>query len=141
MYWSTIPSLKSSRTVTVGSKGVFYFEYSHNVYAMESEAKYDSCDFSGAIDLGTTGTAQIITSSGFFVTYWAYVAVLRSTGTLYLSCNTGNNCANGQKVIATIVEAFPPSPPALPPKPPASPSPPGSPPASLPYQVDGRRKK
>ena len=54
MFWSAIPSSPSSYSVTVGEKLRFKYNSYHNLYMMESAAKYDSCDFSGATELAST---------------------------------------------------------------------------------------
>ena len=121
LYWSAMPSSFSSYNVTVGDKLSFRYTGSHNVYKMASKAAYDSCDFDGATELGSTSVG-----GGTGDTPNLYEAVVTTAGTLYLACQVGSHCNNLQKVTITAA-ALPPTPPPTPPSPP----PPSSPPVSV----------
>ena len=107
-YWSAIPSSPSSYTVTVGDKLSFRYNSNHNLYLMASKAAYDSCNFDGATELGSSSVG-----GGTGETPNLYEAVVTTAGTLYLACqvSAGSHCAGGQKVAITaaaIAAAAPP---------------------------------
>ena len=95
-YWSAIPSSPSSYSVTVGDKLSFRYNNYHNVYLMASQAAYDSCDFTGATELGSSSRG-----GGSGSTPNLYEAVVTAAGTLYIACEKGSHCQMGQKVTIT----------------------------------------
>ena len=103
-FWSAIPSSPSSYSVAVGDKLHFKYNGYHNLYLMESVAKYDSCDFSGATELASTTHGG---GSGSMPNL--YEAVVSSAGTLYFACRVGSHCvgwgSGGQKVTITAASA------------------------------------
>ena len=106
-FWSAIPSSPSSYSVAVGDKLQFKYNSAHNVYLMESEAKYEGCDFTGATELASAGHG-----GGSGSTPNLYEAVVSSAGTLYFGCEVGSHCSYGQKVTIIATAASPePSPP------------------------------
>ena len=104
-FWSAIPSSPSTYSVAVGDKLHFKYNSDHNLYLMESAAKYDSCDFSGATELASTSHG-----GGSGSTPNLYEAVVSSAGTLYFACEMGSHCGGGQNVTITAAAAS--SPPA-----------------------------
>merc|ERR1719460_1900049 len=126
MFWSAIPSSPSSYSVAVGDKLSFRYSNYHNLYLMASKAAYESCDFSGGVELGSTTRG-----GGSESTPNLYEAVVSAAGTYYLACQVGSHCSQGQKITVTVAAASWPAsrpPPAAPP-PPAATS--GSPDAAL----------
>ena len=108
----------------MGEKLRFKYNSFHNLYMMESAAKYDSCEFSGATELASTTHG-----GGSGSTPNLYEAVVSSAGTLYIACQVyqGSHCRGGQKVTITAAAASTPSPsPSSPSPPPPSPSSPVS---------------
>ena len=127
-FWVAIPSSPSSYSVAVGDKLHFKYSSNHNVYLVESAAKYDTCDFSGATELASTSHG-----GGSGSTPNQYEAVVSSAGTLYIACEVSGHCDAGQKVTITAAAASTPSPSPSSPSPPSpSPSPSPSPPPPSP---------
>ena len=123
-YWSAMPSNPSSYSLAVGDKLRFQYNSYHNLYLMESAAKYASCDFSGATELASASLG-----GGSGSTPNLYEAVVTAAGTLYFACQKSGHCQANQKV--TITAASTPSP-SLPPSPPSPPPPSPSPPSPSP---------
>ena len=98
-FWSAIPQRVSTYTVSTGTRLTLKFSNSHNLYLMESQAKYDACDFRGSTRLasdqhGGASDEQDI-ASGLSNLYEATVA---TEGTLRFACQFGDHCAFGQRV-------------------------------------------
>ena len=129
-YWSAMPSSPSSYSVAVGDKLRFRYNANHNLYLMESAAKYASCDFSGATELASTSQG-----GGSGDSPNLYEAVVTAAGTLYFACQMGSHCLMGQKVAITAVPAAPTPPPTPPPPPPSPPPPPPTSPPSPPPHI------
>ena len=106
-FWSAMPSIPSSYSVAVGDKLRFRYNTNHNLYLMESAAKYASCDFSGATELASASKG-----GGSGSTPNLYEAVVTAAGTLHFACQKGGHCQNNQKV--TITAASPPPSPSPP---------------------------
>ena len=123
-YWSAMPSNPSSYSLAVGDKLRFQYNSNHNLYLMESAAKYASCDFSGATELASASLG-----GGSGSTPNLYEAVVTAAGTLYFACQKSGHCQANQKVAITAASTPSPSPPSPPsPPPPSPPSPPPPPP-------------
>ena len=114
-FWSAMPSIPSSYSVAVGDKLRFQYNNYHNLYLMESEAKYASCDFSGATELASASKG-----GGSGSTPNLYEAVVTAAGTLHFACQKGGHCQANQKVTITAAAAAA--------SPSSSPSPPLAPP-------------
>ena len=114
-YWSAMPSNPSSYSLAVGDKLRFQYNSYHNLYLMESAAKYASCDFSGATELASASQG-----GGSGSTPNLYEAVLTAAGTLYFACQKGSHCQANQKVAITAASTPSPSPPPPSPSPPVS---------------------
>ena len=127
-FWNAIPQRVSTYTVSTGTRLTFKFSNSHNLYLMESQAKYDACDFRGSTRLasdqhGGASDEQDIASGLSNL----YEATVTTEGTLRFACQFGDHCAFGQRVVVHVTPALPPSPPSPPTMPPSpSPSPPPS---------------
>ena len=121
-FWSAMNQNPSSYSVAVGDKLSFKYNNWHNVYLMESAAKYESCDFTEATELASKSHG-----GGSGSTPNMYEAVVSSAGTLYIACEVSGHCDAGQKVTITAAAASTPSPsPSSPSPPPPSPSSPVS---------------
>ena len=96
-FWSAMPSSPSSYSVAVGDKLRFQYSNNHNVYLMESAAKYASCDFTGATELASKsqggGSPNL------------YEAVVTAAGTFHFACRVGSHCQMDQKVTITAAAA------------------------------------
>ena len=123
-------------TVQVGTRLVFKFSASHDLWLMASQSAYDSCDFSGAVELhgASDGGATDTTDVNNGLTN-LYRAVATGTGDLLFACEKGDHCSYGQKVKITVQtdpvtvpdSPSPPPPSPSPSPPPSSPSPPPAP--------------
>eukprot|EP00964_Phaeocystis_antarctica_P126771 scaffold90432_cov63-Phaeocystis_antarctica.AAC.1 len=92
LYWSAMPSSPSSYSIAVGDKLKFQYSNNHNLYLMESAAKYASCDFSGATELASTSQG-----GGSGDSPNLYEAVVTAADTLYFACQIGGHCQANQK--------------------------------------------
>merc|ERR1712166_955759 len=75
----------SARTKTVTSGDMLHFMWtgSHNVYEMASQTAFESCNFTGATELGSTSPVMKTVSGD---------------GPWYFACQVGSHCQNGQKL-------------------------------------------
>jgi hypothetical protein len=89
--------------VQVGTRLVFKFSASHDLWLMASQSAYDSCDFSGAVELARDdhGGATDTTDMNNGLTN-LYRAVATGTGDLLFACEKGDHCSGGQKVKITV---------------------------------------
>ena len=74
-----------SKNAHVGDTLHFMWEGNHDVHVMASKAAFDSCDFTGATNLGAVSPI-------------AYPLTALPT---YFSCSVGSHCAGGQKLAVT----------------------------------------
>eukprot|EP00964_Phaeocystis_antarctica_P152669 scaffold120669_cov57-Phaeocystis_antarctica.AAC.3 len=100
---------QTGKSVTVGDKLSFGYNAAHNVWLMESAAKYASCDFSGATELASTSKGG--GSGGGNL----YQAVVTGAGTLYIACKIGAHCSSAGQKVTIIATAAPTPPPPSPP--------------------------
>jgi len=118
--------------ITAGDKIKFVYSYDHNVWWMPDRAAYDSCSFySGGSELPHW---LLRDADGKATGSLIYEAVVTEPGTLYLACELGQHCDDGQKIVINVAapaETASPPPPLPPPIPP-SPPPPSPSPASPP---------
>ena len=109
--------------ITVGDKIKFVYGYDHNVWWMPDRAAYDSCSFyPGGSELQSRLSSEAWTL--------VYEAVVTEPGTLYLACELGQHCDDGQKIVINVAapaETASPPPPLPPPIPPSPPPPSPSP--------------
>ena len=116
-YWSAMPSSPQSYTVVTGTALTFRFSVNHNLYLMETQAAYDSCDLSHSVELAETNVGGRETDQPSMPIN-KYEVVITTAGTYYFACHVVGHCGAGQKITVTVED--PPSPP----NPPAPPSPP-----------------
>lgn len=105
-FWSSIPASPSSYVVQVGDAISFEYGSFHNVYVFNSQAAYESCDFSSAVELASASRGGGASLPNLFV------AVATTPGTLYIACQVAGHCMSGQKVTITVnAPSLPVSPP------------------------------
>ena len=85
----------------VGDKLTFSWSGTHALEKLETEAKYNSCDFAGA---------QALKRSIYGASYeYTFTASDATQDFIYFACSVSNHCNNGQK-IKVKVTSEPPSP-------------------------------
>lgn len=111
--WNAYPITPASYTVSVGDKLSFQFTQSHNVWVKPAS----DCVFTGGTELASSicGADGSCAAGGSLPNL--YEVVPKTAGTLYIACQVGSHCSEGQKV-EIIVEAVRDSPAPPPPKPP-----------------------
>ena len=83
------PSLRE-REANVNDELVFSWTGNHNVYLMESEEKFNACNFTGATLVGDDSPAT------YNVTQFP----------AYFGCQIGSHCQNGMKLTVTESKSF-----------------------------------
>jgi plastocyanin len=74
----------------------FLYSTSHNVYAMRDAAALAACNFGGSMELGSTSASP-----------YAYTVPAGTHGSsVYLSCDVGSHCTDGQ-VLTVIIPSDP----------------------------------
>merc|ERR1711871_1936625 len=73
-----------------GARVTFRWNGGHDVYLMESEEAYDSCDFSSATKLGLSSPVSYTIPSDSDLT------------PVYFACSVGSHCSNGQKLAVNV---------------------------------------
>lgn len=94
-FWSGIPSSPSSYCVSPGTKLSFAFSQYHNVWELPSAGSYGSCDFSSATELASTSAGG---GSASYPNVYNATVTATAGQTLYVACQVGSHCANGQKI-------------------------------------------
>ena len=103
--------------ITVGDKIKFVYSYDHNVWWLPDRAAYDACSFySGGSELPHW---LLRDADGAATGSLIYEAVVTEPGTLYLACELGQHCDDGQKIVINVAAQAPASPPPPPPPLPA----------------------
>ena len=103
--------------ITAGDKIKFVYSYDHNVWWLPDRAAYDSCSFySGGSELPHW---LLRDADGAATGSLIYEAVVTEPGTLYLACELGQHCDDGQKIVINVAAQAPASPPPPPPPLPA----------------------
>ena len=114
--------------ITAGDKIKFVYSYEHNVWWLPDRAAYDACSFySGGSELPHW---LLRDADGKATGNLIYEAVVTEPGTLYLACELGQHCDDGQKIVINVAapaETASPPPPLPPPIPPSPPPPSPSP--------------
>ena len=114
-YWSAMPSSPQSYTVVTGTALTFRFSVNHNLYLMETQAAYDSCDLSHSVELAETNVGGRETDQPSMPIN-KYEVVITTAGTYYFACHVVGHCGAGQKITVTVEDPpSPPNPPAPPP--------------------------
>ena len=92
-------------TVALGTKLVFRYSISHNVWLMPSQEAFEACDFSsGARELASATQGGVAAADVDRLGYANVFEILASTtDTLYFACQVSDHCQKGQK-IAVVVE-------------------------------------
>ena len=110
--WNEYPITPASYTVSVGDKLRFEFTQSHNVWVKPAS----DCVFTGGTELASSicGADESCAAGGDGQLANLYEVVPKTAGTLYIACQVGSHCLEGQKV-EIIVEAVPDSPAPPPP--------------------------
>ena len=113
--WNAYPITPASYTVSVGDKLSFQFTQSHNVWVKPAS----DCVFTGGTELASSicGADASCAAGGDGQLANLYEVVPKTAGTLYIACQVGSHCSEGQRV-EIIVEAVPDSPAPPPPAPP-----------------------
>ena len=101
-----MPSPTSSYIVPTGTLLTFRYNIYHNLYLMQTQAAYDSCDLAQTITLA--GSNHSGGEPG--QPYNKYEIVMATAGTHYFTCHISGHCAAGQKITVTAVD-----PPSMPP--------------------------
>ena len=103
--------------ITAGDKIKFVYSYEHNVWWLPDRAAYDACSFySGGSELPHW---LLRDADGAATGSLIYEAVVTEPGTLYLACELGQHCDDGQKIVINVAAQAPASPPPPPPPLPA----------------------
>ena len=78
---------EQTQTVKMNNVVVFNWEGLHNVYMFASKSAFDSCNFAGAVKVGTESP---------------FVYKPSSSGVFYFGCQIGKHCAEKQKLALTV---------------------------------------
>jgi len=76
-----------------GAKIEFEWSGSHDVFLMASTGAAESCDFSGATNLGSTSPIS-----------YTIPSTTSTPSTIVFSCSVGGHCANGQKLTVNVTQ-------------------------------------
>ena len=111
--WNAYPINPASYTVSVGDKLSFKFTQSHNVWVTPAS----DCDFTGGTELASSICAadESCAAGGDGQLANLYEVVPKTAGTLYIACQVGSHCLEGQKVEIFVEAVAVPDSPAPPP--------------------------
>ena len=76
-----------------GARVMFRWDGGHDVYLMDSEEAYNSCDFSSATKLGLSSPVSYTIPSDASLT------------PIYFACSVGSHCSNGQRLAVHVTSA------------------------------------
>merc|ERR1711907_853171 len=90
--WTTGQTYSTVKAA-VGDSVIFRYNKFHNVWQVKGKEAYDACSFTGASSLASTSLGG---GDGDLSNKYSYKC--RARGNVYIACQVGAHCSNGQKV-------------------------------------------